>query len=132
MLTVGTSNEIVGKVTKENTALALGSGMLEVFATPAMAAMMEQACMKCVQAELDDGYGTVGTGLNISHLSATPVGMSVRCISKLVEVDGRKLVFDVQVFDESGLVGQGTHERFIIQNDKFFCKAQEKLGQRGI
>lgn len=127
MLTVGISNEIEKEVTKENTALALGSGMLEVFATPAMIAMMEEACMKSVQPELEEGSGTVGTGLNIGHLSATPVGMKVRCISKLVEVDGRKLAFDVQVFDEAGLVGQGTHERFIIQNEKFLKKAQKKL-----
>lgn len=128
MLTVGISYEIEREVTKENTALAVGSGMLEVFATPAMTAMMEEACMKSVQGEMEEGWGTVGTGLNIGHLSATPVGMKVRCVSKLVEVDGRKLVFDVQAFDESGLVGQGTHERFMIQNDKFFAKAQKKLG----
>lgn len=127
MLTVGISNELVKEVTKENTAAALGSGMLEVFATPAMIAMMEETCMKSVQAELEEGSGTVGTGLNIHHLSATPVGMKVHCISKLVEVDGRKLVFDVQAFDETGLIGQGMHERFIIQNEKFFQKALKKL-----
>lgn len=127
MLAVGISNEIDRDVTKENTAAALGSGMLEVYATPAMVALMEETCMKSVQAEMDEGYGTVGTGLTIHHLSATPVGMKVRCISKLVEVDGRKLVFDVQAFDEAGLIGQGTHERFIIENEKFFAKANKKL-----
>lgn len=127
MLTVGISNELVKEVTNENTAAAVGSGMLEVFATPAMIALMEETCMKSVQAELEEGCGTVGTGLNINHVSATPVGLNVHCISKLVEVDGRKLVFDVQVFDESGLIGQGTHERFIIENEKFFKKAQRKL-----
>lgn len=127
MLTVGISNEIDRNVTKETTAAALGSGMLEVYATPAMVALMEETCMKSVQAEMDEGYGTVGTGLTIHHLSATPIGMKVRCVSKLVEVDGRKLVFDVQAFDESGLIGQGTHERFIIENEKFFAKANKKL-----
>ena len=127
MLTVGISNGISRDVTKENTAAAVGSGMLEVFATPAMTALMEETCMKSVQSELDEGCGTVGTGLTIHHVSATPVGMKVRCASKLVEVDGRKLVFDVQAFDEAGLIGQGTHERFIIENDKFFAKAQKKL-----
>lgn len=127
MLAVGISNEIDRDVTKENTAAALGSGMLEVYATPAMVALMEETCMKSVQAEMNEGYGTVGTGLTIHHLSATPVGMKVRCISKLVEVDGRKLVFDVQAFDEAGLIGQGTHERFIIENEKFFAKAYKKL-----
>lgn len=127
MLTVGISNEAYREVTKENTAAALGSGTLDVFATPAMTALMEETCMKSVQAELDEGCGTVGTGLNITHVSATPVGMRVHCVSKLVEVDGRRLVFDVQAFDECGLIGQGTHERFIIGNEKFFAKAQRKL-----
>lgn len=127
MLTVGISNEINRTVTKENTAAALGSGMLEVFATPAMVALMEETCLKSVQPELEEGSGTVGTGMSVHHLSATPVGMNVRCISKLVEVDGRKLVFDVQAFDEAGLIGQGMHERFIIDNEKFMTKAARKL-----
>lgn len=127
MLTVGISNEITKTVTKETTAAALGSGLLEVYATPAMVALMEETCMRSVQEELEEGWGTVGTGLTIHHISATPVGMKVRCASKLVEVDGRKLVFDVQAFDEAGLIGQGTHERFIIENEKFFQKACKKL-----
>lgn len=127
MLTVGISNEAVREVTAENTAATLGSGMLDVFATPAMIALMEGTCMESVQAELDEGCGTVGTGLNITHVSATPVGMKVRCVSKLVEVDGRKLVFDVQAFDEAGLIGQGTHDRFIVENEKFFAKAKKKI-----
>ena len=127
MLTVGISNEITKTVTKETTAAVLGSGLLEVYATPAMVALMEETCMRSVQAELEEGCGTVGPGLTIHHISATPVGMKVRCASKLVEVDGRKLVFDVQAFDEAGLIGQGTHERFIIENEKFFQKACKKL-----
>lgn len=127
MLTVGISNEIVTEVTNENTAAAIKSGVLEVFATPAMAALMEETCFKSVQGELEEGWGTVGTGLNIGHLSATPIGMKVRCVSKLVEVDGRRLVFDIQAFDDAGLVGQGTHERFIIQNEKFMDKAKKKV-----
>ena len=127
MLTVGISNEITKTVTNETTAAALGSGLLEVYATPAMVALMEETCMRSVQEELEEGCGTVGTGLTIHHISATPVGMKVRCASKLVEVDGRKLVFDVQAFDEAGLIGQGTHERFIIENEKFFQKACKKL-----
>ena len=125
MLTVGISHEMTRNVTDENTAASLGSGLLDVFATPAMVALMEETCMKSVQAELDEGYGTVGTGLTIHHVSATPVGMTVRCASKLVEVDGRKL----QAFDEAGLIGQGTHERFIIESEKFFAKAKKKLEQ---
>lgn len=129
MLTVGISNECVREVTLENTASALGSGMLEVFATPAMIALMEETCLKSVQAEMEEGWGTVGTEINIEHVSASPVGMQVRCVSKLVEVDGRKLVFDVQAFDNAGLVGQGTHVRFMVQNERFLQKAQRKLEQ---
>ena len=129
MLTVGISNEISREVVRENTAAAVGSGTLEVFATPAMAALMEETCLKSVQEHLEEGSGTVGTALTISHVTATPVGMHVRCISKLVEVDGRRLVFDVQAFDEAGLIGQGTHERFVIENEKFFQKACRKLEQ---
>ncbi len=127
MLTVGISNEIVKQVTEHDSAVAVGSGMVEVYATPAMAALMEETCMMSVQPELEEGCGTVGTALNVTHISATPIGMEVRCVSKLVEVDGRKLVFDIQVFDDIGLVGQGMHERFIVQNDKFMQKAQRKL-----
>lgn len=126
MLTVGISNEITLEVTQEHTAAAMKSGTLEVFATPAMIALMEETCWKSVQPELEEGSSTVGTGITIHHLSATPVGLQVRCVSKLVEVDGRKLVFDVQVFDDAGLVGQGTHERFVIKNDAFFHKALKK------
>ncbi len=127
MLTVGISNEIVKQVTEHDSAVAVGSGMVEVYATPAMAALMEETCMMSVQPELEEGCGTVGTALNVTHISATPIGMEVRCVSKLVEVDGRKLVFDIQVFDDIGLVGQGMHERFIVQNDNFMQKAQRKL-----
>lgn len=129
MLTVGISNECVREVTLENTASAFGSGLLDVFATPAMIALMEETCLKSVQAEMEEGWGTVGTEVNIEHVSASPVGMHVRCVSKLVEVDGRKLVFDVQAFDEAGLVGQGTHVRFMVQNEKFLHKAQHKRKQ---
>ncbi len=126
-LKIGISNELTKEVTKDNTASAMGSGLLDVFATPAMAALMEETCLKSVQPYLEEGSGTVGTGLTITHVSATPIGMQVRCVSKLVEVDGRKLVFDIQAFDDAGLIGQGMHERFIIQNDKFFQKAQNKV-----
>lgn len=127
MLTVGISNEICATVNEHNTAASMKSGLLEVFATPAMIALMEETCLNSVQAEMEEGYGTVGTAITIHHVSASPIGMQVRCVSNLVEVDGRKLVFDVQVFDDAGLIGQGTHERFIVQNDKFYEKALKKL-----
>ncbi|WP_330679727.1 thioesterase family protein, partial [Emergencia timonensis] len=75
---------------------------------------------------LEEGSGTVGTQLNVSHLSATPLGMTVRCESELTEVDGRKLVFKVAAYDDAGLIGEGTHERFIVKNEKFQAKADSK------
>ena len=113
-------------VTGELTASAVGSGTASVYATPMMIALVEKTCMLSVAPSLLEGEGTVGTMVNVSHLSATPVGMKVRCESELVEVDRRRLVFKVSVYDECGLVGEGTHERFIVNNDKFQAKADSK------
>ena len=127
MLEIGIKGKESVKVVHENTAAAMGSGMLEVFATPAMVALMEKAACTSVAPYLEEGCGTVGTELNIKHVAATPVGMMVTCESELVEIDGRRLVFTVTATDEKGLIGQGTHERFIIQNEKFQSKADSKL-----
>lgn len=113
-------------VNHENTAKFVGSGELEVFATPQMIALMEQAAASSVAGELEEGQGTVGTLLNVSHDAATTLGMKVWAETELVEVDRRRLVFDVKAYDECGLIGQGKHERFIIQNDKFLAKVNAK------
>lgn len=113
-------------VNHENTAKFVGSGELEVFATPQMIALMEQAAASSVAGELEEGQGTVGTLLNVSHDAATPLGMKVWAETELVEVDRRRLVFDVKAYDECGLIGKGKHERFIIQNDKFLAKTNAK------
>lgn len=115
-------------VEEKNTAAVMGSGLLPVFATPAMIALMEKTASESVQAYLEDGCGSVGTSLDVKHVSATPVGMEVRCESELVEVDGRRLVFSVKAFDAAGLIGEGTHERFLIKNESFLKKAEGKLG----
>lgn len=114
-------------VTNQDTAKAHKSGTLDVFATPAMTALMEETAWKSVADELDEGMCTVGVSLNIRHLAATPVGMKVTCETNLIEIDGRKLVFSVEVFDETGKIGDGIHERFIVQSEKFQKKADEKL-----
>lgn len=114
-------------VTKELTAISLGSGDLEVYATPAMIALMEGTASESVKSELDEGQGSVGIGISIKHLAATPIGMRVRCESELVEVDGRRLVFNITAYDEKDKIGEGTHERFIISNDKFQSKVNNKL-----
>ena len=96
-----------------------------------MIALLEETAWKSVQPFLDAGLGTVGTRVDVRHLAATPLGMQVTCESELVEIDRRRLVFKVDVFDESGKIGEGTHERFIIQNDKFFAAANAKKPQEG-
>jgi predicted thioesterase len=114
------------RVTQELTAKAVGSGALDVYATPAMAALMEATCAESVGAYLHEGETTVGTLLNIRHLSATPMGLSVRCESRLDEADGKRLVFFVEAFDDAGLIGEGVHERIIVDAARFMKKAEGK------
>ena len=113
-------------VTPEMSAARVGSGLVEVFATPMMVALIEQTCLESVLPQLEEGQGTVGTLVNVTHVSATPVGMRVWCESELVEVDRRRLVFNVKAYDECGLIGEGSHERFIIDNAKFMEKIKNK------
>lgn len=127
-MTTGIKGKAETIVCTANTAKTMGSGTLEVFATPAMVALMEEAAWKCVAAELEPGTGTVGTSMQIKHLSATPLGMHITAECELVEIDGRRLVFSVQASDEAGLIGTGTHERFIVAEEKFVAKANSKRG----
>lgn len=127
MLEAGIKGEQKVEVVYENTATAVGSGVLEVFATPCMLALMEKTACDSVIPYLEDGWGTVGTEVNIKHVAATPIGMTVRCESELITVDGRRLVFTVKAYDEAGLIGEGTHERFMVNNEKFQSKANSKL-----
>ena len=129
MLKTGITGEARCLVTPETTAANLGSGALEVFATPAMIALIEKAAWQSVQPLLEEGCGTVGTALRVRHLSATPVGMEVVAKTELREIDGRRLVFKVEVYDAKGMVGDGEHERFIVKNDSFLKKAKGKLGE---
>ena len=114
-------------VTDEVTAAAVGSGMLPVFATPSMIALMEKAAAESVAPQLDAGMTTVGTKLDVAHTAATPVGMTVRAETELTEIVGRRLIFTVRAFDELGEIGSGTHERFIVNAEKFLAKAEIKL-----
>ena len=113
---------------ENNCARTMGSGALDVFATPAMVALLEEAAWKSVQSHLEEGQGTVGTLMNVQHLAATPLGMKVTAETELTSVEGRKLVFTVKAYDEVGLIGEGTHERFIVVNDKFMSRTNAKLG----
>ncbi len=116
-------------VNESNTAEALGSGSLAVLATPSMIALMEKTARLSVDPFLEEGQSTVGTLVNVKHLSATPVGMKVTCNTELVEIDRRRLVFHVECSDEKGLIGEGDHERFIIDAEKFMSKASAKLSE---
>lgn len=114
-------------VTEALTAKIMGSGELDVYATPAMIALMEKTAYQSVSPELENGKGTVGTLMNVQHLAASPIGMKIFCETELIKVDGRRLVFSVSASDEKGLIGKGIHERFIVNNVKFQSKADAKL-----
>ena len=131
------SKGIIGKeeliVTEENTAKAVGSGGLEVFATPALIALAEKTAFQSVAEHLEEGQSTVGTHIDIKHIAATPVGMKVTCETELIEVDSenpRRLVFSVNIYDEVEKIAEGTHERFIIYSERFQNKANGKSEKR--
>ncbi len=126
MLEIGIKHAKSEIVNENNTAAALGSGLLPVYATPAMIALLEGTCAEAVVPQLEDGTTTVGTKLDVEHISATPLGMEVKCECELIEVDRRRLVFSVEIFDKAGLIGRGKHERFIVTADKFMAKTNAK------
>ncbi|MBS6217104.1 MAG: thioesterase family protein [Clostridiales bacterium] len=127
-LQVGCKGRAETVVTLENTAAAVGSGLLPVFATPSMVALMEHAAVNACAGGLEEGQGSVGTCLNITHDAATPIGQKVCAEAELTAIDGRKLTFSVRAYDEAGPIGGGTHERFLIMNERFLAKAQNRGG----
>ncbi|MBP5247151.1 MAG: thioesterase family protein [Fibrobacter sp.] len=116
-------------VDDEHTAKEIGSGSLEVLATPVMISMLEKAAWTTVQPYLAENCTTVGSQINVSHESPTPIGMKVECIAKLVAIDERKLIFEVDAYDEKGHIGGGTHERYIVYTDRFQAKALSKISK---
>lgn len=129
MILIGTKCQLEQTVTRELTAEAAGSGALPVFGTPFMAAMMENAAMTALQSYLEEGQGSVGTRLDITHDAPTPVGMNVFAEAEIVSVseNGRMVDFKVSAWDEKGPIGGGTHTRAIIQSEKFLAKCNGKL-----
>jgi len=127
MVSVGISYEKKSIVTDNNTAMALGSGTLPVYATPAMILLIEETASESVASHLQEGETTVGTSLEVKHTSASPIGVQISCRTELIEVDRAKLRFKVEVFDPKGEIGSGFHERFIVKSEKFMIKAQSKL-----
>lgn len=118
-LNVGLKHKEEKIVSMNDTAKMFGSGAAEVFATPMMIGLMEGASMNAVKHHLPDGYSTVGISVNIKHISATAVGKKVWAEAELIEIDRKRLVFKVEAFDEDKKIGEGTHERFIIEEQKF-------------
>jgi len=125
-LTPGLRGEAKIVVKEEDTAQHLGSGNVAVLATPRMIALMEKASVKAVDHLLPPGQATVGSEIRVRHLAATPQGMEITVFSELVEVEGRRLTFKVEAFDEREKVGEGTHIRFIIDLDRFREKVKAK------
>ena len=126
-ITIGLKGRSETVVTEHNTAAAVGSGLVPVFATPYMIALMENAASTSLLPYLAADAGTVGTPLAVAHTSATPIGMKVWADAVVTAVDGKKITFEVSAFDEAGEIGRGTHERSIIRPEKFLAKAQGKL-----
>jgi predicted thioesterase len=113
-------------VTKNELASAVGSGCLDVLATPVMIMLMEKAACECIAPYFEGDETTVGTELDVKHVSATPEGMKVKAVAELVSLDGRELVFSVMAEDESGLIGKGLHKRFLVYGERFMEKANAK------
>ena len=126
-ITVGMKGEAFNLVEREDTAKEVGSGSLLVYATPCMVALMEGAACEAIEAAMDDSKTTVGTELNIQHISATPVGLEVRAEAIVTAVDGKVITFEVKAFDEAGEIGRGTHKRVVVPAQKFLEKAYAKL-----
>ena len=126
-ITVGMKGEATTMAEREDTAMEVGSGSLLVYATPCMVALMEGAACEAIQEALSDSQTTVGTELNIQHVSATPVGLEVRAEAEVIAVDGKVITFEVKAFDEAGEIGKGTHKRVIVNTQKFLEKAYNKL-----
>ena len=122
MLKCGLKYSVAVEVASQNTALAMGSGDMEVFATPAMVALMENAAMNAVAEFLPDGSATVGTKIDVSHVKASPMGAKITAEAELVAVDGSRLEFKVVAYDEKGVIGEGNHTRFVVDKERFLAK----------
>lgn len=124
---IGMKGEVSTVVEREDTALEVGSGSLLVYATPCMVALMEGAACDAIEAAMEEGKTSVGTQLNISHISATPVGLEVRAEAEVIAVDKNTISFQITAYDEAGKIGEGTHQRVIISSQRFLEKTYSKV-----
>jgi len=125
-LKIGITAQVGKTVSEDDTAVKFGSGGVRVFATPMMVALMENAALNAVDPHLGEDSATVGLSLNVKHLAATPVGMKVTAAAELIGIEGKKLTFKVEAYDEQEKIGEGIHERYIIKLSKFLEKANQK------
>lgn len=128
-LELGLNAVIEKNVEEKDSAENFGNIGVNVFATPALISLIEVAAKSAVGLHLPNGYATVGTKIDVAHLAATPIGMKVNASATLIGISGKKLTFKVEVYDEVDKIGEGTHERFIINTDKFMEKVNKKAGQ---
>ncbi len=131
MLATGLTGSQTERVTPDRTAASVGSGLLPVYATPAMIALMERTASELVAPFLREGEATVGTAIEVKHLAATPEGTQVRCQCVLTAIDRRRLSFAIEVMDAVGLVGTASHERFIVDTARFMDRAALRRGEAG-
>ncbi len=126
-INVGAVGKAQLKVTENELAVNVGSGSLEVFATPVMVMLMEKSACNCVAEYMENDETTVGTELNVKHVSASPVNSDITAEAELTEVNGREFTFTVKAYDNAGLIGEGTHKRFLVFSEKFTAKAKAKI-----
>ena len=117
-------------VREEHTAPSIGSGKVRVLATPVMINLIEAAALKAIEHLLQSGYQSLGTHLDVHHVAATPVGMRARATAEVTKVDGRTVTFKVEARDEKDVIGYGTHERVVVNVEKFDARVQKKLGMK--
>ena len=126
-LKIGMKNIVEAESTEETTAVKMKSGSLKVLATPAMMCLMEQAAAELVERNLSTELTSVGISINVNHKAPTPIGLTVRAEATITNIDGRKISFEVKAFDDVDEIGSGTHERFIVNKEKFQSKADSKI-----
>ena len=127
VLNTGTENTVSAIVNEQNTALTMGSGSLDVLATPAVVALMEKAASELLTPYLDEGITTVGTEISVKHISASPIGAEIMAKAVLKEIDGRRYLFEVTAFDNQGMIAVGEHTRFSVKSESFMQKTNAKL-----